>query len=503
MPPRRLSTFVVRTTVLGWLLAVAQSPRTEELAAPVSTIPASRGVVDAPCPLGAISILPGASIQAAVDRALEGATFCLRNGIHRLQAIRPKSGQSFYGEGRTTLNGSRRLTQFHREGAFWIAEIEQQRVRRKGPCEEDVWGCDIPESLFLNERPLTPVPTKKEVKPGHFFLDRVASRVYIVDDPAGHNVESARTVFAFESRARNVTIRNLTIEKYASVAQQGAIQAEDSVGWVIEDCDIRLNSAAGISAGASTQVRRCNIHHNGQIGITGSGPDIRIEDNTVWANNLRSYDTGWEAGGIKIALGERAVFRGNHIHDNVGPGLWCDGDCRDVLYERNRVERNLGAGIFHEISYSAIIRYNHVRLNGRQSDWFWGSNILIAGSQDASIYGNMLTVGPGRCGIMLIDQGRDDRPKGRSGGKYKTQNNSIYENDMTFEGQLCAGGASDVPPDDENATIITDGGNVFDRNIYRVRSESGPARFAWGHAELDWPELVQKDIEVHGRLMRD
>jgi hypothetical protein len=30
-------------------------------------------------------------------------------------------------------------------------------------------------------------------------------------------------VFAFESRASNVLIRNVTIEKYASVAQKGAI----------------------------------------------------------------------------------------------------------------------------------------------------------------------------------------------------------------------------------------------------------------------------------------
>jgi hypothetical protein len=38
-------------------------------------------------------------------------------------------------------------------------------------------------------------------------------------------------VFAFESRVSNVLIRNVTIEKYASVVQKRAIQAQEAVGW--------------------------------------------------------------------------------------------------------------------------------------------------------------------------------------------------------------------------------------------------------------------------------
>ena len=63
---------------------------------------------------------PEASIQAALDRADEGAAFCLKNGVHRLQVIRPKWGQRFHGEGRTVLNGSRLLTTFSREGPYWV-----------------------------------------------------------------------------------------------------------------------------------------------------------------------------------------------------------------------------------------------------------------------------------------------------------------------------------------------------------------------------------------------
>jgi hypothetical protein len=59
---------------------------------------------------------------------------------------------------------------------------------------------------------------------------------------------------------------------------------------------------------------------------------------------------------VKIVLSDGVIFRGNHVHDNVGPGLWCDINCRDVVYEDNLVERNHDSGIFHEISYNAVIR---------------------------------------------------------------------------------------------------------------------------------------------------
>jgi hypothetical protein len=29
------------------------------------------------------------------------------------------------------------------------------------------------------------------------------------------------------------------------------------------------------------------------------------------------------------------TFRSNHVHDNVGHGLWCDINCRNVVYEVN------------------------------------------------------------------------------------------------------------------------------------------------------------------------
>jgi hypothetical protein len=75
---------------------------------------------------------------------------------------------------------------------------------------------------------------------------------------------------------------------------------------------------------------------------------LPLVDRMLWAT--------WEAGGAKIALSDGVVFRSNHVHDNIGPGLWCDIGCRNVVYDGNLVENNQDIGIFHEISFKAVPR---------------------------------------------------------------------------------------------------------------------------------------------------
>lgn len=450
------------------------------------------------CPAGAIVVAPGQSIQGAVDAAPPGATFCLKSGIHRIQPARPRPGQRFYGESGAVLNGSRILDGFEREGDYWVLGGQVVRSRRQGYCMKTSPTCGFPEALFIDNEPLTRVMHKNELAPGRFFWDQGAEKIYIADDPGRRTVELAVAAFAFASKASDVVISNVLLEKFASPAQHGAIDAQGGVHWIIENCEVRWNSSAGISVGKNTVVRDCYIHHNGQIGITGAGNGIRIERNRISTNNVRGFSMGWEAGGAKISLADGVLFSANHVHDNRGPGLWCDGDCRNVVYENNVVERNDEAGIYHEISFGAVIRHNILRHNGAGSDgWFWGDDIIVAASEGVVIHDNQLTVSKGRCAIMLIDQGRYE-----NGRLYKTQSNSVHDNDITFEGAPCAGGASDVWPDHQSFSMISDGHNSFDRNVYRVPHTAGAYRFVWGHDEgLDWDALRRAGLEANGRLI--
>jgi hypothetical protein len=246
-------------------------------------------------------------------------------------------------------------------------------------------------------------------------------------------------------------------------------------------------------------VRDCDIHYNGQIGIAGHGRDILIEKNRIWSNNIYGFDYAWEAGGAKIALSDGVTFRDNDVRDNGGLGLWCDIDCRNVLYEGNLVENNQDIGIFHEISFKAVIRNNVVRHNGwGRRGGFWRADIGVAASQDVEVTNNTLTVAAGRCGIVLIDQGR----RTQDGREYKTRNNTVRNNDMTFEGGACAGGVSDVNFYDENYSVIVDGNNSFDGDVYRVPQSSGPPRFFWGHSAMDWDQFRQNGQEQAGQMIR-
>ncbi|MGY4320620.1 hypothetical protein ACVWW1_009947 [Bradyrhizobium sp. JR3.5] len=490
----------LRRTSLSRALAIRRTIKLAAWLTPLiwlSAQPALSGPVEEPCPADAISILPDEPIQPAVDRAEVGAAFCLKNGIHRSQAVRPRKNQRFYGEGRTILNGSRILTDFSREGTYWVASGQNQQGRRVGSCVRSAPACNLPEAVFVDDVPLTQVLTKNDVTSDRFYFDHSTGKIFLANDPSAHKVEVTVAAFAFDSTAPGILIKNLIIEKYASVGQKGAVQAQDANGWVVENCELRLNSAAGIAVGSGTRIRDCDIHHNGQIGITGVGRDVVIERNRVFANNTREFNPNWEAGGVKLAVSSNVVMRDNRVYDNRGPGLWCDIECRDVLYEGNIAEGNSEAGIFHEISFAAVIRNNKLRHNGLGKGGFWGNNLLIAASQDVDVYGNELIISAGKCGVILVDQGR----RTKSGELYKTRNNHIHDNDMKFEGAVCAGAASDVGPDNANADVIETGNNRFDHNVYRISRESTPVRFAWGRAVLDWDRLRHAGLEQNGSLL--
>jgi hypothetical protein len=103
---------------------------------------------------------------------------------------------------------------------------------------------------------------------------------------------------------------------------------------------------------------------------------------------------------------------------------------------------------------------------------------------------------------MLIDQGRDDTPSFRSRSLYKTRNNTIRDNEMTFEGSACVGGASDVELGHANFSVIEGGNNRFDRNVYRVPRLNGQLNFVWGHTAFDWAGFQANGEEGNGKLIR-
>ncbi len=217
-----------------------------------------------------VAIFPGEDIQARVNATPPGTTFLLKSGLHRMQSIVPRSGDAFTGEAGTVLSGARLLTTFTRSGPYWIATNQtHQGQMGEAPCRSGYPRCNYPEDLFVNDVPLLHVATVTNLGPGKWHFDYAANQIYMGDDPAGKKVELSVTPRAFGGTGTNVTIRNLTIEKYNNPTQEGTVEL--GTGWIIENCEVRWNHFTGIATGPRSIARRNYVHHNGCFGFHGAG----------------------------------------------------------------------------------------------------------------------------------------------------------------------------------------------------------------------------------------
>src|SRR5206468_1827793 len=127
-----------------------------------------------------------------------------------------------------------------------------------------------------------------------FYFDYAADKIYIADNPAGHTVEAGKLADAFHGSASNVTIENLVIEKYDPEIQYGAIRGDQN--WTIQNNEVRLNYAAGITANDGSQIIGNYVHDNGELGVAGVGNNILVQGNELARNGFWSgIDPLWEA----------------------------------------------------------------------------------------------------------------------------------------------------------------------------------------------------------------
>ena len=285
------------------------------------------------------------------------------------------------------------------------------------------------------------------------------------------------TKYAFNSSATGVQIINLEIRNYEPGNSGGWLGAVTGRGgdWLVENCNIHNNRTAGVWLESGAPVVRNNrIHHNGRIGAVLLYTDGGLlEDNELSYNN-EDADWNWGnmAGGTKLWKNENLVIRGNWSHHNHGPGIWADGSNIHLLYEDNVVEDNYANGIFHEISYDAVIRNNVLRRNGFGHDaWLWGGGIMIASSPNVEIYGNLLEDNYNGIAMTRQDRGSGDY------GLHTLANNYVHGNTVINSGMT--GIARDYGGND----VYTSNNNRFEGNSY-----SGTSSWYWMGSEVSWSE---------------
>jgi hypothetical protein len=426
-----------------------------------------------------VTLKPGQSIQAAVNGHPVGTTFLISAGVYRQQSIVPKDGDIFIGSPGADLNGSAIVSGFKFDSTtnLWAAHVNAHPpTSTVGVCFN--WGpmCKYPEDIYFDNTLFHRVPSLIGLASKQWYLDYSTDTVYLVDNPLGHVVEITSTFDAFSGAASHVTIRGLVIEKYANPALHGAIHTDAPSGqpgrdWVIEHNEVRDNHAAGIRADQGTQILHNNIHHNGEAGILAAGDGVLVQGNWIAYNNTVGYN--FAAAGGKFNGTTNLVVRNNYVHHNNGPGLKTDHDSYNTLYEYNFTSHNQTAGIAHEISFDAVIRYNTIVEDGydpSHSGVYWGAGIFNQNSSNVEVYGN--TVTNSMHGITATQTSRFNK----NGVPYLVRNFNVHDNVITQQKGIVAGIAG--------VDSVYSQNNYYRNNSYTLPSITG-SYFLWMNKAID------------------
>ena len=445
------------------------------------------------------TIEPGEDIQAKVTAAANGTTFVLKAGVHRMQSITPKTGQTFVGEAGAILSGARVLTSFTRSGSAWVASGQTQQGTQIGDttevCRTTAVRCGFPEDLFINSAPLKHVASINEGGAGKWHFDYGNDKIYFWDDPTGKTVETSVTRVAFGGNATGVVLRSVVVEKYATPSFEAAINLGD--GWILEDSEVRWNHSTGVWTNSRSISRRNKIHHNGTFGFMGAGDNILVENNEVSYNNWAGYNSYWGAGGSKWVFTKSLVVRGNFSHHNDGPGFWTDINNIYTVYENNTIEDNERGGIFHEISYDAIIRNNTLRRNGLDKAFTWwttGAGIEVVSSRNVEVYGNVLE--DNWQGITGLD---DHRGNGND-GPWTLVNMNVHDNKVTSRLTTKGAGRTGVVDSSGTAAFSATANNRFRQNTYTLGVNA--QYFIWTNGERTETEWRSFGHDTTGTFAR-
>lgn len=179
---------------------------------------------------------------------------------------------------------------------------------------------------------------------------------------------------AFGGSAPDVTIEYLTIEHFVAPENEGVVNHNSAVGWVIEHDTVEDNPrGAGVMLGSDDVLVDNCITENGQYGFqsysTGPPPShVTVSGNEISDNDTANYTQTTPgcgcSGGGKFWDTRTATVTGNYVHGNRSVGLWMDTDNTGFDVVGNYVSTNVAEGIVYEISYNALIAGNSFVHNG-------------------------------------------------------------------------------------------------------------------------------------------
>ena len=471
---------------------------------------------------GVVEVAPGDDVVRIVAAAPAGTTFRFAPGVYRLTTpIVPAPHDAFLGtppdpdaadalaRGGTILDGSVVLPPAERHGDVWtIDDPPPYDGDQHGSCMAAFLRCDYRQDLYLDGDPLLHVASTEHLGPGRWTYDFDANRILIGEDPAGRTAALGVAEAALRGNANHVRIEDLTVRHFANPAQRGAIHAygdrlpvTPGHAWEIRRVTADANHGVGLMAGYGAVIADSRALRNGQLGIMSQGGQgTRVVRNEIAHNNLARFTFHWEGAGTKFRDTRDLVIRDNVVHHNHGPGIWCDRDNVGAHYVGNRVVGNASTGIFHEISYGALIEHNEVVDNGRYLGesayaYVFGSGILVYNSPNVEVRNNVVVGNWNGINGLMHDRGTGLY------GPWTLANLHVHDNVVHLPYHPRGMGPQDLPGQGGGvqavAGISQAGGldgvytdaanNRFEGNLYLLEDPNADA-WTWGDRGLTFDE---------------
>ena len=186
---------------------------------------------------------------------------------------------------------------------------------------------------------------------GQYFFDYPNNKIYWFDDPVGRTIEAVTSRVAIHdpkaTPVNNVTIKQMTVTKYGSTGQHGAIGgSKPGQYWHVDYVKATHNHGTGIFQGDGSTTTNSIADFNGFSGFkirsdvgdakvdsadhyynTKLAYPILFKDNSMSYNHWQQYACGWEGGGVKLAFTVNAQIINNVAHKNACKGLWSSEFC--------------------------------------------------------------------------------------------------------------------------------------------------------------------------------
>jgi hypothetical protein len=243
-----------------------------------------------------------------------------------------------------------------------------------------------PDMVFVDGTALRQVAARADVVPGTFYVDTGANRLFIGNNPAGRTVEASTLIdaLAFKNSPRSQLL-GIGVRRFATpISKKAAVRGySDDVmfenNWFVD------NALVGLSViGRSARVEHNTMQRNGQLGFHAHYADgLLLAGNVIGGNNVEHFVAAQSAGGAKITASRQVVVEANRVEDNLGNGVWIDVSAMYVKVLYNYLARNDRNGVMYELSAFGLIASNIAVDNDE-------NGVYVLESNDVQVWNNTL-----------------------------------------------------------------------------------------------------------------